>query len=120
MSNFGKLFVSVLYNRVNKWCEENSILTDAQFGCRKNFSTTDAVFALHTLILHFMNVNARLPCAFVDHKKAFDSVYRNAHWYKLFNMGIDGKMLQIYRLYETVKSCVRHGNNTYSDFFRFR
>ena len=59
-------------------------------------------------------------CAFVDLKKAFDSVYRNAHWYKLFNMGIDGKMLQIYRLYETVKSCVRHGNNTYSDFFRFR
>ena len=74
MSNFGKLFVSVLNNRVNKWCEENSILTDAQFGYRKIFSTTDAVFALHTLILHFMNVNARLPCAFVDLQKAFDSV----------------------------------------------
>ena len=41
MSNFGKLFVSVLNNRVNKWCEENSILTDAQFGFRKkNVSTT--------------------------------------------------------------------------------
>jgi len=34
-----KLFVSVLNNRVNKWCEENSILTDAQFGFRKNVST---------------------------------------------------------------------------------
>ena len=33
-------------------------------------------------------------------------------------MGIDGKCLQIFRyMYETVKSCVRHGNNTYSDFF---
>ena len=28
-------------------------------------------------------MSARLPCAFVDHKKAFDSVYRNALWYKL-------------------------------------
>jgi len=69
MSNFGKLFVSVLNNRVNKWCEENSILTDAQFRFRKNVSTTDAVFALHSLILHFMNMNARLPCAFVYLKK---------------------------------------------------
>ena len=40
MSNFGKLFVNVLNNRVNKWCEKNSILTDAQFGFRKNVSTT--------------------------------------------------------------------------------
>jgi len=59
MSNCGKLFVSVLNNRENKWCEENSILTDAQFGFRKDFSTTDAVFALHTLILHFMYMSVR-------------------------------------------------------------
>ena len=44
------MLISVLNNRVNKWCEENSIRTDAQFGFRNNFSTTDAVFALHTLI----------------------------------------------------------------------
>ena len=118
MSNCGKLFVSVLNNRENKWCEENCIITVAQFGFRKNFSTIDAVFALHSLILHFMNMNARLPCAFVDLKHAFDLVYRNALWYKLFNMGIDGNILQIFRsMYKTVKSCVRHGNNTYSDFF---
>ena len=48
--------------------------------------TLAPLFDLHTLILHFMNMNARLPCAFVDLKKAFDSVYRNALWYKLFNM----------------------------------
>jgi len=33
-------------------------------------------------------------------------------------MEIDSNILQIYRsMYETVKSCVRHGNNTYSDCF---
>ena len=63
-------------------------------------------------------MSARLPCAIVDHKKEFDSVYRNALWYKLFNMWIDGNILQIFRsMNATVKSCVRHGNNTYSDFF---
>jgi len=44
------MLISVLNNIVNKWCEENSIRTDAHFGFRNNFSTTDAVFALHTLI----------------------------------------------------------------------
>ena len=120
MSNVCKFFVSVLNRRVNKWCEVNSILTDTQFGFRKkNVSTSDAVFALHSLIEHFMNMNAHLPCVFVDLKKALDYVYRNALWYKLFNMEIDSKILQIYKsMYETVKSCVRHGNNTYSDCFK--
>jgi len=64
-------------------------------------------------------MNAHLPCVFVDLKKALDYVYRNALWYKLFNMEIDSKILQIYKsMYETVKSCVRHGNNTYSDCFK--
>ena len=48
--------------------------------------TLAPLFALHTLILYFMNMNARLSCAFVDLKKAVDSVYRNALWYKLFNI----------------------------------
>ena len=36
----------------------------------------------------------RVPCAFIHLKKAIDSVYRNASWYKLFNMGLDGKILK--------------------------
>jgi len=36
----------------------------------------------------------------------------------LHNGPDNGNILQIFRsMYETVKSCVRHGHNTYSDFF---
>ncbi|XP_060584147.1 uncharacterized protein LOC132740284 [Ruditapes philippinarum] len=35
LSNFGKLFISILTNRVEKWFDENNILSDAQFGFRK-------------------------------------------------------------------------------------
>ena len=50
----------------------------------------------------------RVTCAFIDlKKKTFDSVYRNALWYKLFNMGLDGKILRIFReMYSIVKSCI--------------
>ena len=53
-------------------------LSDSQFGFRKGLSTVDAVFVLHNLIQSFINNKMRLPCAFIDLKKAFDSVYRNA------------------------------------------
>ena len=67
-------------------------LSDSQFKFRKGLSTVDAVFVLHNLIQSFINNKMRLPCAFIDLKKAFDSVYRNALWFKLFRSGFDGKI----------------------------
>jgi hypothetical protein len=53
----------------------------------------------------------------VDFKKAFDSVYRNALWFKLFKMGLDGKILVMFKaMYAVVKSCVKCCND-FSDFF---
>ena len=64
-----------------------------------------------------MNNKNRLYCAFIDLRKAFDSVYRNGLWLKLYKSGISGKILQIVKsIYERVKSCVKHCN-TYSEFF---
>ena len=64
-----------------------------------------------------LNEKGRLFCAFVDFRKAFDSVYLNGLWFKLFKLGINGKMLRIFKeLYNQVKACVR-ACNSYSDFF---
>ena len=83
----------------------------------QGFSTTDAIYTLHSLIENMLNNNKRFYCAFVDMKKAFDSVYRNALWLKLFKLGVNGKMLRIVKaMYSSVKCRVRH-LNTYSDFF---
>ena len=51
VSCLSKLFTSVLNSRIMKWCDENSKLSDAQFGFRKRFSTTDAIFTMHSLIV---------------------------------------------------------------------
>jgi hypothetical protein len=50
VSHVGKLFTSLINSRLLKWSEENVILTDAQFGFRPGLGTTDAIFALHSLI----------------------------------------------------------------------
>lgn len=117
VSNLGKIFTSVLTKRVETWFDTNNILSDAQFGFRKGSSTEDAIFVLHNLIESALFKKLRLPCAFIDLKKAFDSVYRNALWVKLFRMGLDGKILKIFKaMYSVVKSCVKHCNS-FSDFF---
>ena len=64
-----------------------------------------------------MNEKGRLYCAFIDFKKAFDSVYLNGLWFKLYKLGINGKLLAIIRdMYNNVKTCVRNCNSL-SDFF---
>ncbi len=67
--------------------------------------------------IYRVQLEQKLYCAFIDLKKAFDSVYRNGLWYKLIKCGVNGKLFAVIRsLYNDVKSCVRH-MNTLSDFF---
>ncbi len=63
-----------------------------------------------------INRNKRLYCTFVDLTKAFDSINRNALWFKLNKLGLNGKMLRIVRaMYSSVKCSIRHGG-AYSDY----
>ena len=56
-------------------------------------------------------------CAFIDYRKAFDSVDRILLWQKLLRTSIDGNMLVIIQnMYKNAKSCDRDGSNC-SDFF---
>jgi hypothetical protein len=50
VSHIGKLFTSTINTRLMKWSEDNSVLTDAQFGFRPGYDTHDAIFALHSII----------------------------------------------------------------------
>ena len=57
--------------------------------------------------------------AFIDLKRAFDSVYRNGLWYKMIKNGLDGKLFDLIKsIYSEVKLCVKN-INTFSDFFNF-
>ena len=49
LSCFGKLFTSVINDRIHSFLETNDILGNEQSGFRKGHSTMDHVFALHCL-----------------------------------------------------------------------
>ena len=108
-SIFSKIFSILPDNRLRKWSEENNLLSDLQYGFRKNRSIIDCVFVLNSIINKPIIAEKRkLYYAFIDFHKAFDLVYRNGIWFKLLNSGVSSKMVNILQsIYKSVKSSVK-------------
>lgn len=116
-SNLGKVFTSIMNTRLNTFADELELITQAQGGFRKGFSVQDNTFVLHSLISLYLSSGRKLFCAFIDFKKAFDTVWRVGLYQKLLKSGIDGKMFRlIYNMYSDIKSCVHYGESK-TDYF---
>ena len=114
-----KLFTTILNNRIETFCVNNDRISDAQFGFKKGHSTVDAMFILLSIVQKHLIEKQRLYVCFVDLKRCFDSINRNALWYKLYKTGIQGRLLRVIRdMYSKVKSCVKQCNS-YSEYFEY-
>ena len=55
--------------------EDNNKIAEEQAGFRKNYSTVDHIFVLNAIVQkHLEKRGAKMYVAFVDFRKAFDSV----------------------------------------------
>ena len=118
LSWIGKLFTSIINERLNKYLNDNHLIGEEQAGFRENYSTTDHIFVLHSTLDLYLSQNKRIYCAFIDYKKAFDSIDRTSLWQKLFQNGVRGKVFRVIRnMYANLKSCVMNNNET-SKFFK--
>ena len=57
LSCFGKLFTTILNNRLNSYLDNMSILCEEQAGFIKHYSTTDHIFNLKCLIDMYLRCN---------------------------------------------------------------
>ena len=107
LSCLGKLFTSILNHRISLLFEAANMLGEEQAGFRSNYSTTDNIFVLKSIIDIYLRNKKRLYCAFIDYKKAFDLIDRSSLWYKMLKMGLRGKLFTVIKnIYESAKSCV--------------
>ena len=117
VSCFGKLFTSVLNNRLNKFSDQYHVILENLGGFRKGYSTNDNLFILHILIHIMKKKKKKLYCAFIDFAKAFDTVWRNGLWNKLLINQINGKMYNvIFNMYQNIKSRIQYNKET-SNYF---
>ena len=111
LSCIGKLFTSILNNRLNYYIESFEILNETQAGFRSGYSTIDNIFVLNALIDVLKSKRKKVYCCFIDFSKAFDKVWRIGLWNKLLKYNINGKFFNVVKnMYENIKSCVRVGD----------
>lgn len=118
LSIVGKLFSCVLKNRLEEFCEANNVLAEEQAGFRSTRSTIDHIFTLHEIIMN--RRPKRTYCCFIDIQKAYDRVWRDGLWKKLYDAGIRGKLWNMIKnMYTNVQSCMGI-NGVKSNFFQIK
>ena len=108
LSCFGKLFTSIINQRLTKYVNDYNIIGPEQAGFRKDYSTLDHILTFKLLLDFYLGQRKKLFCAFIDYRKAFDSVDRVNLWKKLLSNNINGKLFNVvFNMYKQAKSCVK-------------
>ena len=98
-SNLGKLFSTILLRRLLNFRHKYAKDTIYQLGFCQGARTTDHLLTLQTCIEKYVKRGQKwLYSCFVDYRKAFDSICRDALIFKMQEMGFSGKFLNRSRL----------------------
>ncbi|XP_033103731.1 uncharacterized protein LOC117106482, partial [Anneissia japonica] len=90
-----KCYTYILSKRILNWAETQGILPAQQHGFRSKLSTETTVKELNMLISNTLTIpKCPLYVAFVDFKKAFDSVDRGRLLRKLCELGLHPKIMK--------------------------
>jgi len=120
-SCLGKLFTSILNNRLQNHVLTQNILHNAQIGFLPNHRTSDHLFTLRTLVDKYVThtTKGKLYTCFIDFKKAFDSIWHDGLLYKLLKYHIGGKFYDLVKnIYSNTKCSIKCGQQR-TEYFNY-
>src|SRR3569623_279919 len=107
LSIVGKVYTSILNQRLLEWCEKREKFGEEQGGFRAHRATTDQAFIVSELVRARRRRGLATHIAFLDIRKAYDTVSRDALWKRLLECGVVGKMGRVIKnIYQLVESAV--------------
>ena len=89
----GKAYTRLLLGRLQKALDAK--MGEAQMGFRPGRSCTDAMFTMDQVIGWSREHRRPLYACFVDLKKAYDCVHREALWFVLRRQGVPDKLVDL-------------------------
>lgn len=105
LSSLYKVLSSVIARRVQAHCDANNVMTEEQKGCRRNTQgCKDQVIVDAVIVGQATQKQRNLSMAYIDYKKAYDSV---PHSYLL-------KVLQLYKVDGNVIRLMQHAMGMWS------
>ena len=107
LSVVGKVFCKILNNRLVQCLDKGGALHEGQAGFRVNRSCMDNVYTLNEIVQGRFREDKEIYAFFLDVQKAYDTVWRDGLWLKLWDMGVKGRMwCVIKKMYEASRSTV--------------
>jgi len=118
LSVVSKCYTAILNKRLYTWLETNGKISETQAGFRKAHSTVDHIFTLNAVVQKCLSKNGgKCYVAFVDFKKAFDSVQHEKMIEALHTARVSSKFIGALKaMYSSMFSCVRN-NSELTNFF---
>jgi hypothetical protein len=111
----GKVYASILLRRVSAVVDQQ--LLDSQSAFRKGRGLSDASFVLRSIMYQCARYKQPLFMAFVDLRKAYDCIPRDALWRVLSAFGVHAKLVALLAdLHKGTMAAVKLGRGT-GDWF---
>ena len=98
-SNTSKLLEKLVHERLYSFLEKEKLLFEGQYGFRNKRSTTDVLTDITERIRYACDKGYYACGAFLDFKKAFDTVHHEILLSKLTHYGIRGQAVDWFRLF---------------------
>ena len=93
----GKFFERLILNRWMPYFGEKGFPNNLQYAYQTGKSCLDATMSLQEAVLHNIENGSKVYGCFLDTAKAFDTVWISGLFYKMFNLGIQGKTWRLLR-----------------------
>jgi hypothetical protein len=92
-----KLLEQMLLARLTAWSDDQEIVVEEQGGFRAGRGTIEQIFILHEIIALCREKKLPLYLAFLDCKRAYDTVWRDGLLFRLWRLGLRGRMWHFLR-----------------------
>ena len=97
----------MLSNRLVQCLDNGGVLHEGQAGFRVNRSCMDNVYSLNEIVQGKLREGKCTYAFFLDVRKAYDTVWRDGLWVKLWDMGVKGRMWRVIKnMYEASRSAI--------------
>ena len=101
----GKVYSRVINNRLMATCENNGLLHDAQNGFRRGRRCEDHLLTLRQTLASRKKAKSSTYLYGTDVYKAYDTVWRDGLFHRLWQAGIRGKMWRVlHDMYDNTRS----------------